>query len=283
MVQRKLICQNAMTGAVRFIDALSPAFWYVQCHGSCAPVVICLQYFLVLPSMSPRPLLANVGTCVQVNADTKFQLVEMLLDEDGEAILRRNRGLQAVLDMKELKDTKLDLSSSNLGDEGFAFVADALKVGLDVKYHDTPLSVTPGHHPLLCTQDDSTFTSLILKCKEEGHKLGVEGIRLLAGALKVELLIILSSYLVSSIIVQPENTPQSSLPFNSHQSPLPFNSIITPHPNHINHLSPTHPSRAHCLFIACCVHTVCLSLVVWSDELHSDIRGIKLAWGCSLE
>ena len=46
----------------------------------------------------------------------------------AEAILRRNRGIQAAKVIRECKEDKLDLSSRDLGDEGAMELVEDLKV-----------------------------------------------------------------------------------------------------------------------------------------------------------
>ena len=52
----------------------------------------------------------------------------MALPDAAEAVLRRNRGIQAAKDIRECKEALLDLSDRGLGDEGAKELAEELKV-----------------------------------------------------------------------------------------------------------------------------------------------------------
>ena len=52
----------------------------------------------------------------------------MALPDAAEAVLRRNRGIQAAKDIRECKEAQLDLSKRGLGDEGAKELAEELKV-----------------------------------------------------------------------------------------------------------------------------------------------------------
>mmetsp|Transcript_20418 Transcript_20418/g.28711 ORF Transcript_20418/g.28711 Transcript_20418/m.28711 type:complete len:108 (-) Transcript_20418:94-417(-) len=52
----------------------------------------------------------------------------LALPDAAEAVLRRNRGIQAAKDIRECKEAQLDLSKRGLGDEGAKELAEELKV-----------------------------------------------------------------------------------------------------------------------------------------------------------
>ena len=52
----------------------------------------------------------------------------MALPDAAEAVLRRNRGIQAAKDIRECKEAQLNLSNRGLGDEGAKELAEELKV-----------------------------------------------------------------------------------------------------------------------------------------------------------
>ena len=65
----------------------------------------------------------------QTGVNRSIQEVEGVnLTAPAEAILRRNRGIQAAKDIRECKEDSLDLSSRDLGDEGAMELVEDLKV-----------------------------------------------------------------------------------------------------------------------------------------------------------
>ena len=50
------------------------------------------------------------------------------LPDAAVAVLRRNRGIQAALDIRKCKEEELDLSNRDMGNEGLAEVVQELKV-----------------------------------------------------------------------------------------------------------------------------------------------------------
>jgi hypothetical protein len=120
----------------------------------------------------------------------------------AEAILRRNRGIQAAKDIRECKEDTLDLSERDLGDEGAIELVEELKVWVCSRALGwsffccawllalllVRLSVTHVTSAILVLQENTALKELNLY----GNKIGDDGGKAIGKALEVSFVLVSS-------------------------------------------------------------------------------------------